>query len=144
MRRVMLVLALSFAAAAPVSAASVEKTEWKETKKDKKTIDKYVKKYEKGIAKDKASKYDADIKAWAQGELADLRGMGIKTRKKAKPQHPAEAPAPEPPSENPWFDELAQVLKDVRADGKPKMRLKAMKKASKMYGTWEQRRERKL
>ncbi len=146
MRNFMLALAVGLAAGAPAYAASQEKTEWKETKKDKKKVDKYLKKYTKAIEKGKTDKYDADIKEWAKRGLGGLRAVGIKTRKPApQPQHPAEVPVPEPASETPWWDALVQALKDTRdTSGKPKMRKAALKRVAKMYGTWEDRRAKKL
>ena len=147
MRTILLVasLALSAALVAPTSAeaASQAKMEYKETKKDAKTIAKLTKKYEKKAPKGKHTKYEADIQAWAKGELQDLRAMGVKT-KDAKPVHPQNGGGEEDMGRSEWQDKLVAALKDVRDLRQPGKRLPAMKKTTRMYEGWAARRKAKL
>lgn len=144
-RTLALALGLFVFAGSTALAASQEKTEYKETKKDHKTIAKFVKKYDKAIAKGKTDKYDADIKEWAKNELADLRGMGVKTKDdKPEPTHPMEGPAPANDDKEGMLDRLADVLKEVRDRKNPEKRLESMKEAERMYGNWEERRAKRL
>ncbi|MEZ4317078.1 MAG: hypothetical protein R3F61_06230 [Myxococcota bacterium] len=145
-RTLVLAAGLAFTAA-PALAASQAKTEYKEIKKDHKTISKLTKKYEKAIPKGKDGALTEDIREWAKNELADLRGMGVKTKEdKPDPVHPREAGnAPEPKkSDTPWLDEIADILKDVRDTKEPNGRLAAMKKADSAYAKWESNKKAKL
>jgi hypothetical protein len=137
-------LALSTALVAPATAeANQLKAEWKETKKDAKTIAKLTKKYGKKAPKGKHTKYEAEIQAWAKGELQDLRAMGVKT-KDAKPVHPREGGGKEDMGRTEWQDKLVDTLKDVRDLRAPGKRLPAMQKATKMYEGWAERRKAKF
>jgi hypothetical protein len=147
-RTIALAVGMTVFAGSTALAASQAKTEWKETKKDHKTIAKFVKKYEKAIPKGKDGKYEADIKQWAKDELADLRAMGVKTKedKAPAPVHPQEqGNQPEPEEKKEGFnDKLVDVLKDIRDKPKAEGRLNAMKQAEQMYAKWEERRKAKI
>ena len=146
MRTILLVasLALSTAFVAPsAEAASQAKMEYKETKKDAKTIAKLTKKYGKKYPKGKHTKYEADIKAWAKGELQDLRAMGVKT-KDAQPVHPRDGGGKEDMGRSEWQEKLVAALKDVRDLRAPQKRHAAMMKATNMYEGWAARRQAQL
>jgi len=142
-RSLVLGASLALFAGSVAVAASPAKTEWKEIKKDSKTIAKLTKKFEKAIPKGKTDKYVEDIRTFAKGELVEFRAKGVKT-KDPKPTHPSEGPSQAPPSNTPYLDKIADNLKDMRDSKNPQKRLAAMKKVSGAYAKWEARLKSKL